>query len=85
MTVCKKCLLTSDYPGIEFDDAGVCQLCRTDNRGFRAAPPPQLVEDCRRDFEETVERIRGRHAYDAVLCLSGGKDSAWLAYLLTEK
>ena len=85
MTVCKKCLLTSDYPGITFDDKGVCQLCRADYRGFRAAPPPQLVENCRRDFKETVAQVSGNYPYDAVLCLSGGKDSAWLAYVLRKK
>lgn len=85
MNVCKKCMLSSDYPGIDFDDTGVCRLCRADDRGFRAAPPRRMMEDCRRDFEETVARLRGQYPYDAVLCLSGGKDSAWLAYLLTRK
>jgi len=85
MTTCKKCMLTSEYPGIEFDDAGVCQLCRADDRGFRASPPPELIERCRQDFEETIKRVKGKHPYDAVLCLSGGKDSAYLAYLLKEK
>jgi|GEM_PF-564863 len=85
MTVCKKCLLTSDYPGIKFDSEGVCQLCRSDDRGFRSSPPSRIREDCRRDFEETIERIRGKYPYDALLCLSGGKDSAYLAYLLTEQ
>ncbi len=85
MTTCKKCMLTSEYPGIEFDDAGVCQLCRADDHGFRAAPPPALVERSRQDFEETIKRVRGKHPYDALLCLSGGKDSAYLAYLLTKK
>jgi len=78
-------MLSSDYPGIVFDETGVCQLCRSDDRGFRAAPPPRLMEECRRDFEESAARVRGKYPYDAVLCLSGGKDSAWLAYLLTRK
>lgn len=77
--------MTSEYPGIEFNDAGVCQLCRTADRGFRASPPPEQIERGRQDFEETVRRIKGKHPYDALLCLSGGKDSAYLAYLLTEE
>ncbi|MEA1927296.1 MAG: hypothetical protein U9N73_03755 [Candidatus Auribacterota bacterium] len=85
MTVCKKCLLTTDYPGLEFDSRGICQLCRSDDRGFRASPPDRLKEDCLRDFEGTIDRIRGKYPYDALLCLSGGKDSSYLAYLLTEK
>lgn len=85
MIVCKKCLLTSDYPGIEFDSEGICCLCRSSGRGFRASPPPGLIEESRRDFERTVDGVRGKHNYDALLCLSGGKDSAYLAYLLKEK
>lgn len=85
VTVCKKCLLTSEYPGIEFDSRGVCQLCRSSDRGFRSSPPSELVERCRQDFDETVRRIKGTHPYDGLICLSGGKDSVYLASVLKEK
>ncbi|HOO78526.1 MAG TPA: hypothetical protein PLI51_09610 [bacterium] len=85
MTVCKKCLVSSRDSGVELDGEGLCRLCRSARSGSRPAPPPELVDRCLRDFEETVAGVRGRFAYDGLICLSGGKDSSYLAFLLREK
>ena len=84
MTTCKRCVLTSDYPGLEFDAGGVCRLCNEPSRTFRGIPPAAL-DECRKDFEKTIEEVKGKHAYDGLLCLSGGKDSAYLAHELKER
>ncbi len=85
MAICKKCLLSTGDPAIELDEKGVCRFCRSPRLGFRAGPPAGLVARGLRDFQETVSLIKGRFPYDGLICLSGGKDSTYLTYLLREK
>ncbi len=77
--------MTTDYPGIELDAVGVCQLCHEPSSTFRATPPSEIMDGYRKDFEETLHRVKGTSSYDGLLCLSGGKDSAYLAHTLQEQ
>jgi len=85
MKTCKKCVMTSEYPGIELDADGICQLCHKPPGSFRSTPSQEIFDGYRNDFEETLQRIKGKYPYDGLLCLSGGKDSAYLAHILQEK
>lgn len=76
-TLCTRCLLTEKTLNIDFDGNGVCNHCRT-YEGHGAAL---------RDFgrlggllKDRFHEIRGRYDYDAVVGLSGGKDSSYVAY-----
>lgn len=82
MTTCKKCLVTSARPEADFDSRGLCRSCRDYEAGKRGGPSPELVAWGRKDFSATVEGTRGKRACDALVCLSGGKDSTYLASLL---
>lgn len=75
---CKKCLLQEDPVNyITIDDNMICNLCKIKN------------EEEKKDWnylkellDKIIEKNRGKSKYDAVVMMSGGKDSAYLAYIL---
>lgn len=76
---CARCLLDERFPGLTFDPAGVCSCCAafeplrarlSDREGLKAL------------FLRRVARFRGRGRYDCLLGVSGGKDSAYVLYML---
>ena len=80
---CKQCLLPAVAPGAALDERGICACCRNIDPGAEA-----LAEDVRKRHEVDLERTlrearRGRGQYDALVCLSGGKDSLYLLHRLT--
>lgn len=72
---CTRCLLPDTYPGITFNQEGVCNHCLDFNM------PEPLGED------RLLQKIRSRTGaqYDCVLGISGGKDSCYVAYLARKK
>jgi hypothetical protein len=72
---CVKCLMPRSYPGITFNEEGVCNACLS----YRKKNP--LGE------ANLVEKLRSKSGgeYDCVLGISGGKDSCYVAYLAQEK
>lgn len=73
MRYCTSCVLPDTRPNLRFDDAGVCEACRTHTRkvdidwGSRQA-----------DFAELVATTKVKaENYDCVIPVSGGKDSTW--------
>ncbi|MFH0954123.1 MAG: hypothetical protein V1873_07320 [Verrucomicrobiota bacterium] len=80
---CSRCVLPGNYRGIRFDDQGVCNYCRTHEK-FRDRLTD--FETLARLREERFERARAAgRPYDALVGLSGGKDSSWLAFQLTRR
>lgn len=87
MQSCKQCLLPATVPGADLNARGVCAFC--------AAPARSDVDRAREesdrksreaDLERTLSEARGKgHAYDVLVCLSGGKDSLYLLHKLKVK
>ncbi|WP_144223213.1 N-acetyl sugar amidotransferase [Mesorhizobium amorphae] len=78
---CGSCLLPETYETIEFDQKGVCNVCRgkevRDEKIDWAARKIKL--------DELIERHRGQNDYDCIIPFSGGKDSTYtLWYLMKE-
>lgn len=80
---CVQCGLPSNYPKAEFDENGVCHLCRSfqsyqENvqKYFRTLP----------DLQALFAKNKGREdiAYDCMMLLSGGKDSTYALGQLVE-
>lgn len=74
MKRCSKCILIDTYPGIEFNGQGVCAYCAGHERK-------------RYHGEEALGRIleqqrEKKQPYDAVVGISGGRDSAYVLYYL---
>lgn len=78
---CKRCLLPAAVPGSDLDSEGVCAFCR-EERGPREREAERERQSFERDLEATLAAARGNARYDALVCLSGGKDSLYLLYRL---
>jgi hypothetical protein len=79
MTLCTRCVLPDTFPGISFDQDGVCNYCRNnpvpDEEGKKA-----LLEK----FEALIQSKRSKGPFDVILAYSGGKDSTYTLSLLRE-
>jgi len=72
-------VLPDTFPGITFDDTGVCNYCRN-----IPLPSEEEKQEYLKRFEALMEEKRGRQAYDVVLAFSGGKDSTYTLMMLTQ-
>jgi len=81
MLRCKRCLLPAAVPGSQLDAENICIFCRTFNPHL-AADLETVRQRYAADLEASLEACRGQGAYDALVCLSGGKDSIELLYRL---
>ncbi|WP_406656889.1 hypothetical protein V7O62_13635 [Methanolobus sp. ZRKC2] len=80
-TVCKKCILDSDIPGISInEDSGMCQFCET----YKPLSPDEKYGYLTR-METLLQEESGKGKYDAIFALSGGKDSSYTLYELKKK
>jgi len=82
MKRCTRCILPETFPGIRFDEEGVCQYCRRmPDAERRAAQKARL----RTRFEELVRQVRTRPGYHCLIGWSGGKDSTYILWLLRKQ
>lgn len=80
--ICKRCVMDTSDTGIVFDAQGHCSVCNAYTEAVTAHGYRQGVSDD--NLRSTVERMKRKNrnrAYDAILGLSGGVDSAYLLYL----
>jgi len=71
--LCAKCVLPETFPGIQFNEEGVCNFCLDFSRDRLIGKKAEY----RRRFERLVKEHAGKSEYDAILCYSGGKDSTY--------
>lgn len=78
---CKACNLPETYETIEFDEEGVCNICR--QKEFKDTA---IDWNARKEkLVKLIEQYRGKYAYDCIVPFSGGKDSTFtLLYLMKE-
>jgi len=82
MRECKECLIPVSAPDVSLDDFGVCNFC-VSQRTVARHDEEVLRKQRAANLESTLRRARGSKApYDALVCLSGGKDSIYLLYKL---
>jgi len=80
ITRCKRCILPSSYPGIHFDDQGICNYCLASNEANRKPEKYLRIE-----LDRIIYSHKGKGKYDVVVGLSGGKDSSYVAYYLRKE
>lgn len=80
--ICKKCVLPSTFPGVMFNEFGVCNFCQNHR--------PERAEDgLKTKFEEKflglANELRRDANYDVLMAYSGGKDSTYTLDLFVNK
>ena len=77
VTYCKRCLMPSSRPRIEFDGEGVCSACR-----YHETKNAVDWKEREREFRELIKANPGNGYHDCIVPWSGGKDSSAVAIRL---
>jgi hypothetical protein len=79
MKQCTRCILEEGDLGCEIDERGLCSYCAAwDNEKGILTDYHALAGT----FRKRIDRVRGRYPYDALVGISGGKDSTYVLYRL---
>lgn len=83
---CTTCVMDDSSPAIEFDEKGQCNCCRDAFSRLSSEwwPGPEGEERMAHLVQHLKERGKGK-VYDAMIGLSGGIDSAYLAHLASRQ
>jgi len=79
MRLCTQCVLPETFPGIRFDDRGVCNYCHAEEH---SADLDGRKAKYRQKFENVWSENRGKSTYDCLVSYSGGKDSSYTLSLM---
>lgn len=79
MRRCGRCLLPELVPGADLDPAGVCAFCRNYDPSRRNDASARRIQ-YEQDLKAALAAVRRKGRYDALVCLSGGKDSVYLLH-----
>ncbi len=84
LTICTKCILPETFPGIKFNEQGVCKYCQKEEGADLKTS--EKKEDYRKRLDELIEDVRDKApSYDTIMAYSGGKDSSYTLKLLKER
>lgn len=84
LNICKQCILPETFPGIKFDDRGICNFCHRGKKSLQKAPEKKA--EYRRKLDRLIGEVKGKApVYDAVVAYSGGKDSSYTLKILREE
>ncbi len=77
---CTKCVMPETWSGINFDEEGICSLCREYNKQEKIDWKGRQ-KAFKLILEEYKERAKAKgNKYDCLVGLSGGKDSVYTLY-----
>lgn len=82
MGICTNCILPDSFPGVGFDEEGLCNYCRNYSGNEILAEQKQKYE---KQFLKLIEQYKGKSAYDCLMCYSGGKDSTYTLDILKNR
>jgi hypothetical protein len=85
--ICSRCVLNDSFPGITFDEQGVCSVCRDYERKFASAQEQKrLLPERRRILDQLcADAKKKKRTFDVLVPLSGGKDSMYVLYLAVQE
>jgi len=79
MRRCTRCVLPETFPGIKFNDAGMCNYCQN-YKGQQHLD--ESKSKYRQKFENLLKQYKNANKYDCLIGYSGGKDSSYTLYIL---
>jgi len=82
MNRCKRCLLPEGKFNVALNDSGICNYCDYFERNKTAILD---VSSRKHMLAKRFEKYRGKYQYDAVVGLSGGKDSTYVLCQIVNK
>ena len=80
---CQRCIMPSTQDGQEYDDFGICNVCRSSEDKMRVDWKTRKLE-----LEEILFEAKELHKndqYDCLIPISGGKDSAYQLHVLVKE
>lgn len=83
--ICKRCVMDTTDPLIEFDENGVCNHCQQAEKALKNEPYSLAFEEKEKRFKKLAEEIKEKgkgKQYDCIIGISGGVDSTYVAYLV---
>jgi tRNA(Ile)-lysidine synthase TilS/MesJ len=81
-TACLNCVLNSNFPGIRFNQNGICNYC-IDYKTKEVEG--DIKAEYRNKFEDLIREFKGKSTYDLLMAYSGGKDSTQVLSILKRK
>jgi tRNA(Ile)-lysidine synthase TilS/MesJ len=83
LILCSNCILPETFPGIKFDEHGVCKYCNQEKK--KKANLHEKKEEYLKRFDKLIKDERDKApVYDVLMAYSGGKDSSYTLKLLKE-
>lgn len=81
LNYCTRCCIPQTSEGVEFDEMGICQICKSSEQKIHI----NWVERTEK-LKNILEQYRGKSTsgYDCIVPISGGKDSTFQLYILTQ-
>jgi hypothetical protein len=79
---CRNCTLPADHPLAHLDATGTCRPCRSFERW---STNPSQHREASEELSLLLQTTRGPDSIDAVVAVSGGKDSCWTLYELARQ
>lgn len=80
---CIKCGIPETYPDIELAPSGTCSICEAFDQ-YKARTAAYFLEEHKLATRIKDAALTKKGQYDAIMLLSGGKDSTYAAYRLAE-
>jgi len=82
--ICQQCVLPGTFPGIKFNDNGICKYCQKESSS-KQTKAVEKKSQYRDRLDDLIKEVKGKApAYDIIVAFSGGKDSSYTLKLLKE-
>ena len=78
---CQKCLYDETTPNILFDEAGICNYCRSHDELNRQYPTGEEGKKRLYRIFDQIKKEGKNKKYDCIVGVSGGCDSSYLVYM----
>ena len=81
-TICRRCIIPEGYPGTTFSEEHLCSYCQDE-------PSPSEFRARRASLQQEIRQlfqtVRGERDYDCLVAYSGGKDSSYALWMMSEQ